>query len=323
MVVFNPPAMFEGKQRWSIVKFFGTSLKKECPVASSSKIFIETTVNDTSNPNVLSPTPETNIDAHYGDEKRRFAVYDVKKLLDHNRNHNISKFNIYSMHQKEHIYKSIVPPYITAHRYITGYGFYQGGITCRISNTLAQAQNVTYLDVIPWYLRIYLHTLTITSNDESIEPIKLYHVPGKDRAQPHHLEIILQLPPQSVTTISYSFERAFLKWTEFPPDANHGVYVGAATLSFQPTNFQNLTIHPEETQINESPMVIKIKTESLLVSLPTPDFSMPYNVICLVSTVVTLAFSPIHNLTTKRARIATIKETQGFLSRILGYFKRK
>ena len=28
--------------------------------------------------------------------------------------------------------------------------------------------------------------------------------------------------------------------------------------------------------------VLRIYTETLLVSLPTPDFSMPYNVICLV-----------------------------------------
>lgn len=44
----------------------------------------------------------------------------------------------------------------------------------------------------------------------------------------------------------------------------------------------------------------RIYGEALLVNLPTPDFSMPYNVICLVCTVVALAFGPIHNLTTRR-----------------------
>ena len=38
----------------------------------------------------------------------------------------------------------------------------------------------------------------------------------------------------------------------------------------------------------------------MIITLPTPDFSMPYNVICLVCTVVALAFGPIHNITTKR-----------------------
>ena len=34
--------------------------------------------------------------------------------------------------------------------------------------------------------------------------------------------------------------------------------------------------------------------------MATPDFSMPYNVICLACTVVALAFGPLYNLTTKR-----------------------
>lgn len=43
-----------------------------------------------------------------------------------------------------------------------------------------------------------------------------------------------------------------------------------------------------------------MRTESVLISLPTPDFSMPYNVICLACTAVALAFGPLHNITTKR-----------------------
>merc|ERR1719510_1821012 len=49
--------------------------------------------------------------------------------------------------------------------------------------------------------------------------------------------------------------------------------------------------------------VLQLYTESLLVSLPTPDFSMPYNVICLACTVVALAFGPLLNLTTKTLQV--------------------
>ena len=45
---------------------------------------------------------------------------------------------------------------------------------------------------------------------------------------------------------------------------------------------------------------VRIHTESLLITLPTPDFSMPYNVICLACTVVAIAFGSMHNLTTRR-----------------------
>ena len=56
-----------------------------------------------------------------------------------------------------------------------------------------------------------------------------------------------------------------------------------------------------EKSFNASPRsyFLRIHTEALLVTLPTPDFSMPYNYICLSCTVVALAFSPLHNMTTK------------------------
>ncbi|CAG9581258.1 unnamed protein product [Danaus chrysippus] len=44
---------------------------------------------------------------------------------------------------------------------------------------------------------------------------------------------------------------------------------------------------------------IVLRTNGAMVSLPTPDFSMPYNVICLACTVVALAFGPLHNICTK------------------------
>jgi len=43
-----------------------------------------------------------------------------------------------------------------------------------------------------------------------------------------------------------------------------------------------------------------MRTTSLLLSLPTPDFSMPYNVIILTSTIIALVFGSIFNLLTRR-----------------------
>jgi len=44
---------------------------------------------------------------------------------------------------------------------------------------------------------------------------------------------------------------------------------------------------------------IRVYTETLLVSLPTPDFSMPYNVITLTCTVIALFFGSMFNLLTR------------------------
>lgn len=57
-------------------------------------------------------------------------------------------------------------------------------------------------------------------------PGYLHYQPAKDRVSPHLLEMLLQLPPNSVTKVTVEFERALLKWTEYTPDPNHGFYVG-------------------------------------------------------------------------------------------------
>lgn len=59
---------------------------------------------------------------------------------------------------------------------------------------------------------------------------------------------------------------------------------------------------------SRSGYLVQLRTESILISLPTPDFSMPYNVICLACTAVALAFGPLHNITTKRLVLKHITE---------------
>ena len=54
----------------------------------------------------------------------------------------------------------------------------------------------------------------------------IHYQPSKDRLRPHLLEMMVQLPPNSVTEVTVQFERALLKWTEYTPDPNHGFYVG-------------------------------------------------------------------------------------------------
>jgi len=61
--------------------------------------------------------------------------------------------------------------------------------------------------------------------------------------------------------------------------------------------------------------VVRIYTESLLVALPTPDFSMPYNVICLACTVVAIAFGSFHSVTSRTLDQAA-NAPPGFITRM-------
>ena len=69
------------------------------------------------------------------------------------------------------------------------------------------------------------------SNLIYIISVYIHYVPGKDRLRPYHMEMVLYLPANSVTRLSFEFDRALLKWTEYPPDANHGFYVNSAVIS--------------------------------------------------------------------------------------------
>merc|ERR1712107_839230 len=159
------------------------------------------------------------------------------------------------------------------------------------------------------------------------ELLKLVYIPGVDRKRPYHLEMILKLPPKSVTTISFQFELSILRWVEYPPDANHGFYFGSASITARIPDNKNVTrLAPEDSTLSYAIWgnpptlsdVVTIYTETLLVTLPTPDFSMPYNVICLACTVAALAFGPIHNITTKSLSLVSPEDVEpGLITKIL------
>lgn len=54
----------------------------------------------------------------------------------------------------------------------------------------------------------------------------------------------------------------------------------------------------------------RIYTDTLLVSLPTPDFSMPYNVITLTCTVIALFFGSVFNLLIRNFTVVEVKKDE-------------
>ena len=56
-------------------------------------------------------------------------------------------------------------------------------------------------------------------------------VTARDRERGWLYEAVVEVPGQSTVELSLEFRRALLKWLEYPPDANHGFYLPAATVS--------------------------------------------------------------------------------------------
>lgn len=72
-----------------------------------------------------------------------------------------------------------------------------------------------------------------------------------------------------------------MQYSEYPPDPNRGYDIGSAWLKV--SKLGNDLIY----------------SKNVLMSLPNPDFSMPYNVITLTSTVIAFYFGSLFNLMTR------------------------
>jgi len=322
-LVFDP-AIYNKKPDmadWSIKDLFGMGVGPPCPLAFQSLVFVDVTGDKF---NLGPDPPQRVVETGLTNSLRNIAVYETKEHAADGIK------NIRATYHKPLIYGVVPSPVLTVSRHVVGTGQERGGIVANIIHTGRDHINVVYLDVIPWYLRLYLHTLRVTSDDVPLTPVTVNFVPGVDRERPYSLEVVLRLPPRSTTRISIDYEYSMLRWVEYPPDANHGFYVGAAVLTARLSSTRNGTFlavadstigfsldHPEE-----SDTVTEIFTEILLVALPTPDFSMPYNVICLACTVIALAFGPLHNITTKTLTVVPPgQEEKSLLGKVVDKIK--
>lgn len=207
-------------------------------------------------------------------------------------------------------------PVLHAERTIVGHGQERGGMRIIFGNpSNTSAVDFIYFESLPWFLRPYIHTLhaTITGQDGVLREVpaseivkETYYRPAIDRERGTQLELALSVPAASTVTLTYDFEKAILRYTEYPPDANRGFNVAPAVIRVL-------------DKAHNAP--IYIRSTSLLLQLPTPDFSMPYNVIILTSTVIALAFGTIFNILVRR--VVSLDEaaalgTQTLKGRILG-----
>jgi len=244
------------KLTWSIRTLFGIGLLSTCPLADSSLILVEdTTVGQIK----AEPAPKERVERGC----RSFLAYDLKWAVAENVNNPKFVYNRGQVERKA-LYGGQRSPALLTSRYQIGYGQERGEIVTTLINGRDKEAGVVLLDVFPWFLRVYFHTLTVTveGTGERLKPLKQVLVPGVDRKRPFSMELALRLPAKSTVNVKVSFEKSILKWLEYPPDAAHGFYVGSAVISF-PVGSDNCSAEDFGG---------KIYTETLLVNLPTPDF---------------------------------------------------
>lgn len=264
------PRPREGETEWSISRVFGRSIHGSCSMSPTSpqdtaELFLDVPedriIEVSSNSGEISDGQQR--DYHITDARH----FRLGKDLD------------------IHLPQQLLPPtpqspsLLDVSRQITGYGQERGGMHTIISNPHPHPLRIIYLESLPWFLRPYMHTLRFSSG-ATME--KMFYTPAIDRQKGTHLELLLSIPAKTSISLTYDFEKAVLRYTEYPPDANRGFDVPPAIIR----------VLGDEGGY--------LRTTSLLLPLPTPDFSMPYNVIILTSTVIALGFGSIFNLLIRR-----------------------
>lgn len=269
----------ETNVHWTLSDIFGRQIAGECPLSTNTDHIVvnappnwDVHIMNSNNPGVLFSTP--------------INAFSLKSDWNHDL--------LFRSSDSSKVVEKVTPS-VYMERSFTGYGQDRGGIRTEFSNPLDKEAHFIYLEVLPWYMRPYLHTLKIQDttlqnkklNSENSDAIKnIIYSPAIDRLRPTQLEIEMSIKPNSTVILSYDFDKTLLFIEEYPPDANHGFEIPPAVLTL---------IGDDNTA---SPYTIR--STSLLLTLPTPDFSMPYNVIILTCTVMALGFGSIFNLLTKR-----------------------
>ncbi|KAH6574124.1 hypothetical protein BASA60_002713 [Batrachochytrium salamandrivorans] len=306
--VMLDPIRNNGHKDWSLETLFGRAISKACPFASSSIVHLDipelkhnSAVSypvaqiDESTPTSISKT------YHISDQPFEMGV----RWKDGTTNYRNPKLSP-----------------ITTHRYLSGVGQERGGIVIDFINCRETPMSVTYLESIPWIIKLFMHTFKVESNTTSANASaivrQMYYQPAIDRMRANVLELAMTLPPKSKVTLSVDYDYTFLKYTEHHPDANHGFELGYGVLSLVP-EFELIVTG----NLNQLVDRRRIYTESLLVRLPTPDFSMPYNVITLTCTLFALFFGSLFNALTREFRpVEMVSSKLSVRQRIGALFRR-
>ncbi|TAQ83875.1 hypothetical protein B7494_g7801 [Chlorociboria aeruginascens] len=253
------------EQDWSLSQIFGHPLKGTCPIAdkdhsicinlpSARQVYTSGSAHEHKDPSGYLRCFEL---AAEGDFEMVLPSQDIAEKAP------------------------LEQPLLYAERSFTGYGQERGGVQAILTNpSPSEPVDFIYMESLPWFMKLYLHTLNAKINGLDEDVIQeMYYRPALDRKRGTQLEVRILIPANSTVLLTYDFEKAILRYTEYPPDANRGFDIAAAVITIGN---------------------VSIRTTSLLLPLPTPDFSMPYNVIILTSTVMALAFGSVFNILVRR-----------------------
>ncbi|KAF8609557.1 Gpi16 subunit GPI transamidase component [Ceratobasidium sp. AG-I] len=301
--VMDPVRLSEDRMSrdWSFHSLFGRPLHKSCLIASKSKVFV-----------AMGPTSEASVLLPYGHKLHKIS--DTRSLAAYDVSHNVENFELSQQWIDEQSFSyAPTPPElpVSVRRVLTGAEQTHGGLLLSITNAGSEEHITAWLETMPWFIQFFLHTLEVRVDGQRRDDLlkHLSFIPSRDDLRrASMLEAVLSVPPHSTLSVTISFRKAFILYTEHPPDAHRGWDLPPAVLTPICSNLNTTTPETPYSELDgaalgesqSSTCGPRTYTSTLLVDLATPDFSMPYNVIIMSSTVVALFFGSIFNLLTRK-----------------------
>ncbi|KAM6520401.1 Subunit of the glycosylphosphatidylinositol transamidase complex-like protein [Fusarium solani] len=176
-------------QDWSISQVFGRPMKGTCPLT------------DPDVPPICVQIPETR-DLYATQGAREIKAPDGSSRcyhLDPNDEFELMLVGPESQ-DKDKLLNKPETPLLYAERSFNGHGQEHGGVQAILSNPSDTDVEFVYMESLPWFMRIYLHTLSARIADSpaenSTDIIKeIYYRPALDRARGTQLELLMRIPP--------------------------------------------------------------------------------------------------------------------------------
>ncbi|XP_011089084.1 GPI transamidase component PIG-T [Sesamum indicum] len=345
LTVVLQPNTFSGKisqPSWSLSSLFGRKVGGKCSLSNSSNVYVQFEQSLVSKVKELREKMESSkneILIHEGLENNPLFELSLppKRIIKEVENLKKDGSILYEFSVEDYdeselfdlglswkvpVFWSCQQAPLHISRFLLGSGNERGAIAISMksteSNNVEKAGHddkecwlrVGIFQVVPWYVKVYYHTLEVFLDGESqhtVDNVEKIHVsPSEDKVSPGVMEIILRLPCSvSTAALTLEFDKGFLHIDEYPPDANQGFDIPSAVVRFN--NFLT-NISFDDNSVKRVPILSKLEenipvlsyTEVLLVPLTTPDFSMPYNVITITCTVFALYFGSLLNALRRR-----------------------
>ncbi|KAJ6594185.1 GPI transamidase component PIG-T [Mycena capillaripes] len=281
---------------WSLTSVFDRNIDRTCPVAASSRIVVALPNGE---PYSIHPEPSSAANG--------LGIFDLGKQtlpLD------------VGMHWFEPLQQVTTPSAqapLSVRRTLRGSAQDHGALAVSITNAGPAPVRVAYLETLPWIVYLYLHTLELTVDGvprpELLQDISYAAQVPHGRAAA--LEATLALPARSTVSLRVDVGRAFLRYTEHPPDAQRGWDLPGAVVVLLPSSPGNDSRGEGAALRANGQGQQRIYTPALLVDPATPDFSMPYNVIIFSCSLVAFVFGSVFNGLTRRFIVLRVPPVEG------------